>query len=198
MTIILGLTGGIATGKSTVSNYFKELNIPVVDADVGSRIIVEPGTDGLRKIVAHFGESMLNSDGTLNRKVLGDVVFHDKKQLTVLNIILEEYIRKWISEQTNDYLKVSPPLIVLDIPLLYERDYLSEVDSVMVVATTKETQLERLMKRDNLTKEAAEIRIKTQLPLENKIKRADKIIDNNHSVDYTQKQIDAWLKEKIK
>ncbi|SEK27656.1 dephospho-CoA kinase [Carnobacterium iners] len=196
MAVILGLTGGIATGKSTASNYFKKLKIPVVDADIGSRIIVEPGTDGLRKIVAHFGESILNSDGTLNRKALGIIVFYDEKQLATLNGILEEYIRKWISNQIIDYLKISPPLIVLDIPLLYERDYLSEVDSVMVVVTTKEVQLERLMKRDKVTKEAAEIRIKTQLPLKNKIKRADKIIDNNYSVENTQKQIEDWLKEK--
>lgn len=195
MTVILGLTGGIATGKSTVSHYFKELGIPVIDADVGSRIIVEPGTDGLKKIVSHFGENILNLDGTLDRKGLGKIVFDDKIQLAKLNFILEENIRVWILNQLSDCLKKNPKLIVLDIPLLYEKDYLSVVDLVMVVATTKEIQLKRLIERDNLTGKAAEARISTQLPILDKVKRADKVIDNNDSIDFTKRQVYLWLKE---
>ncbi|WP_034550796.1 dephospho-CoA kinase [Carnobacterium funditum] len=195
MTVILGLTGGIATGKSTVSNYFKELGIPIIDADIGSRIIVEPGTDGLKNIVTYFGDKILKSDGTLDRKRLGDIVFNDKAQLSELNSILEEYIRRWITEQIADYLKLNLPLIVLDIPLLYEKDYLSVVDLVMVVATTKEVQLKRLMERDKLTEKAAEMRISTQLPMKIKIKRADVVIDNNGTKNETQKQVRYWLKK---
>lgn len=195
MTVILGLTGGIATGKSTVSNYLEKLGIPVIDADVGSRIIVEPGTDGLKKIVSHFGESILNLDGTLDRKGLGKIVFGDETQLEKLNSILEENIRVWILNQLTELLKSNPPLIVLDIPLLYEKDYLSVVDLVMVVATTKEIQLKRLMERDGMTEKAAKARIAAQLPILDKVKKADKVIDNNDSVDYTKNQVYSWLKE---
>ncbi len=195
MTIVLGLTGGIATGKSTVSNYFKELGIPVIDADVGSRIIVKPGTDGLRKIEKHFGETILKQDGTLDRKTLGEIVFNDKTQLAKLNAILEEHIRKWITTQLVETFRSNPTLIVLDIPLLFETDYLSEVDLVMVVATTKEVQKKRLMERDNLSEKAAEKRIEAQLPLVEKEKRADSVIDNNNSIKETQDQVHSWLTE---
>ena len=195
MTIVLGLTGGIATGKSTVSNYFKELGIPVIDADVGSRIIVMPGTDGLRKIEKHFGETILKQDGTLDRKTLGEIVFNDKTQLAKLNAILEDHIRKWITTQLVETFRTNPTLIVLDIPLLFETDYLSEVDLVMVVATTKEVQKKRLMERDNLSEKAAEKRIEAQLPLVEKEKRADSVIDNNNSIKETQDQVHSWLTE---
>ncbi|MGB3161407.1 dephospho-CoA kinase [Carnobacterium sp.] len=195
MTVILGLTGGIATGKSTVSDYFKELKIPVVDADVGSRAIVEPGTEGLKKIVEHFGEKILKLDGTLDRKKLGEIVFNDTEQLKKLDSILEKNIRKWILKQMNDYLKLTPSLIVLDIPLLYEKNYLSEVDLVMVIATSKETQLSRLMKRDQLTRKAAELRIASQFPIENKMEQANVVIDNNDSIFSTKRQVYAWLIE---
>lgn len=195
MTVILGLTGGIATGKSTVSNYLKTLGIQVIDADVGSRIIVKPGTDGLKKIVSHFGEDILNLDGTLDRKGLGKIVFDDKIQLEKLNSILEEHIKDWILNELFKCLEQNLSLVVLDIPLLYEKDYLSVVDLVMVVATTKEIQLKRLMERDSMTKKAAEARISTQLPIHDKVKKADKVIDNNDSIDYTKRQVYLWLKE---
>ena len=195
MTIVLGLTGGIATGKSTVSNYFKELGIPVIDADVGSRIIVEPGTDGLKKIEKHFGEMILKKDGTLDRKKLGEIVFNDNIQLAKLNAILEEHIRKWIAKQLVKTFRTNPTIIVLDIPLLYETDYLSEVDLVMVVTTTKEVQKRRLMERDNLSEKAAEKRIAVQLPLVEKEKRADIVVDNNNSIKETQDQVHSWLIE---
>lgn len=195
MTVILGLTGGIATGKSTVSNYLKTLGIQVIDADVGSRIIVKPGTDGLKKIVSHFGEDILNLDGTLDRKGLGKIVFDDKIQLEKLNSILEEHIKDWILNELSKCLEQNLSLVVLDIPLLYEKDYLSVVDLVMVVATTKEIQLKRLMERDSMTKKAAEARISTQLPIHDKVKKADKVIDNNDSIDYTKRQVYLWLKE---
>lgn len=193
MTLILGLTGGIATGKSTVSNYFKKLGIPVIDADVGSRIIVEPGTDGLKKIEKHFGENILKQDGTLDRKELGEIVFNDKIQLTKLNAILDEHIRKWMTKQLVESLRNNPPLIVLDIPLLYENNYLSEVDLVMVVTTTKDVQLKRLMERDKVSEKSAKTRITAQLSIENKIKRADIVIDNNNSIKETQNQVHSWL-----
>lgn len=193
MTLILGLTGGIATGKSTVSNYFKKLGIPVIDADVGSRIIVEPGTDGLKKIEKYFGDNILKQDGTLDRKELGEIVFNDKIQLTKLNAILDEHIRKWMTKQIVESLRNNPPLIVLDIPLLYENNYLSEVDLVMVVTTTKDVQLKRLMERDKISEKSAKTRIIAQLSIENKTKKADIVIDNNNSIKETQNQVHSWL-----
>lgn len=193
MTFVLGLTGGIATGKTTVSEIFKEKGIPVVDADIGARVVVEPGTDGLKDIQEHFGEEVLRPDGSLDRKALGTIVFADSQQRETLNLLLGKHIRRWIREQKAHYLLTNPPLIILDIPLLFESNYSTEVDQVMVVALSEKTQLTRLMERDTLTRETAEQRIAAQLPIAEKIKRADVVINNNGTRQETKKQVMEWL-----
>lgn len=155
MTIVLGLTGSISTGKSTVSKLFKELGYPVVDADIGAREVVQPGTDGLNQIKETFGKQVILDDGTLNRAALGEIVFNNEKKRELLNGILSEHIHQWVVSKKNDYLKQNPAILVLDIPLLFESGYEKEVDQIMVVATSEEVQLERLMERDGIKREEA-------------------------------------------
>lgn len=195
MTVVIGLTGSIATGKSTVSNFFKNRGIPVIDADIGARVVVEPGTEGLKSIVRYFGKEILHSDGTLNRKKLGEIVFADPAKLEKLNGLLEKQIRNWILNQKEEYLQQQPPLLVLDIPLLFESNYLIEVDQVMVVAVTEDIQITRLMQRDHITREMAVQKIAAQLPLAEKVKQADVVIDNNGSIQETVEQLEKWLQQ---
>lgn len=197
MTYILGLTGGIATGKSTVSRYFSDKGYAVVDADVVARRVVEPGTEGLANIVAHFGTEIIQKDGTLNREKLGAMIFSDAEKRETLNNLLSAQIRRTIMVDTETLVNANQPLIVLDIPLLYEAGYETHCDAVMVVYTTEAVQLERLMARNNLTEEEALNRIASQEPIETKKDRADIVIDNNGPLNHTYEQVETWLKNNI-
>lgn len=197
MTYILGLTGGIATGKSTVSRYFSDKGYAVVDADVVARRVVEPGTEGLANIVAHFGTEIIQTDGTLNREKLGVMIFSDAEKRETLNNLLSAQIRRTIMADTATLVNANQPLIVLDIPLLYEAGYETHCDAVMVVYTTEAVQLERLMARNNLTEEEALNRIASQEPIETKKDRADIVIDNNGPLNHTYEQVETWLKNNI-
>lgn len=198
MTFILGLTGGIATGKSTVSRYLAEKGYPIVDADLIARRVVEPETEGLAKIVAHFGQEIIKKDGSLDREKLGALVFSQPEKRLTLNAILSQYIRRAIEEETAALVNEKHPLVVLDIPLLYEAGYESDCDAVMVVYTTVEEQLKRLMTRNQLTEEEALNRIASQKSIEDKKMRADSVIDNNGARDQTYEQVETWLKNNLK
>lgn len=193
MTFVLGLTGGIASGKTTVSNHFKKLQIPVIDADIVARKVMEPGQAALQKVVAAFGQDVLKADGTLNRKKLGEIVFGNPKKLEQLNNIVQKEIYSHILSEKEKFIRKGVPLLVLDIPLLFEAGYEDDVDEVMVVYTTHENQLERLMKRNQLSEAEAQARIQSQLPLHVKKEKADSVIDNNGAVEKTLEQVDAWL-----
>lgn len=197
MTYILGLTGGIATGKSTVSRYFSDKGYAVVDADVVARRVVEPGTEGLANIVAQFGTEIIQTDGTLNREKLGAMIFADAKKRETLNSLLSDLIRRAIMADTATLVNANQPLIVLDIPLLYEAGYETHCDAVMVVYTTEEVQRKRLMGRNNLSEEEALNHIASQEPIEAKKNRADIVIDNNGTLNDTYEQVETWLKNNI-
>lgn len=190
---ILGLTGGIASGKSTVSNYLASKNIPIVDADIGAREVVEVGTEGLQSIVTHFGKEVLSEDGSLNRKKLGAIIFDNETKRELLNQLLGTNIREWILTKVADYRRQDIPLLVLDIPLLYEASYQEVCDAVMVVYTPPEIQLERLIKRNGLITKEAQDRINSQLSIEKKKQLADILIDNSNKIEDTYLQIDEWL-----
>lgn len=196
MTHVLGLTGGIASGKSTVSNIFKERKIPIIDADLGARKVVEPGNPAYRKIREAFGDAVFFSDGKLDRKTLGKLIFHDEKKRDLLNQCVDEEIRNWILNERNQLIEQGHKLIVLDIPLLFEAKYEKEVDEIMVVFVDPNTQIERLMKRNNLTKKEAQERISSQMSLEKKMEQADVTIDNTKSIQETREQIVKWLEMK--
>jgi dephospho-CoA kinase len=187
--IIIGLTGGIATGKSTVTGMFKQMNIPVIDADEVSRSVVNDDSFVIEGIERAFGTVVINPDGTLNRKELGKIVFSDSKKLDILNKIIQPAIRGRIERMLEDFKKKDPAVIVIDIPLLYEFNYESMTDYIIVVYVNNEYQIERLIKRDKISRDEAVKRIKSQMPMNKKMELADYVIDNSCEMFETQKQL---------
>lgn len=192
--IIVGLTGGIASGKSLVSSYLKDQGIPVVDADLVAREVVKPGSPALKQIVSRFGPTILKEDGSLNRRAMGKIVFKEPSELAFLNHLLQPLIRQAINEKIKNASKNEQRLLVLDVPLLFEQGYDNICDQVMVVFVDRITQIKRLMKRNGYSQSEAVSRIQTQLPLATKIKFADIVINNNGSPEATKKQVIEWLK----
>lgn len=192
MSKILGLTGGIACGKSTISAYLKEFGIPVIDADECSRAVVEKGSIGLEKLTEIFGNKILEKDGTLNRKALGQIVFSDSEQLSLLNSVMEPLIREEISRRLNQENNVD--LVVLDAPLLIEQHYDKICDFIMTIDVPKKIQLERLIERDKLSEDEAKSRIESQLSSRERNGFADVVIDSSGTVEQTRKQVIKWLK----
>jgi dephospho-CoA kinase len=179
MSYVLGLTGSIATGKSTVAQIFKEWGYPVVDADAIAHAVVAPGSEGLARIKEAFGAGVLNPDGSLNRHTLGQIVFHDPSQRHKLDQLNGGLIRAAIQAELDRYRAAEAPLIVLDIPLLYEGGhYLAMVDGVLVAYVPAALEKARLMERDGLSAADADARIAAQLPIEEKRARADFVTDN--------------------
>lgn len=192
--IVIGLTGGIASGKSTVSKMLENAGIPVIDADRYSREAVEPGEKAYKEIVAHFGEGILHGDRTIDRKKLGAIIFNDEAERKKLNAIVHPAVRKKMNERKNFYRKEGREAVVLDIPLLFESQLQGTVDKIMLVYVNEHVQLKRLMERDGSTKEEALSRIRSQIPLENKKTGADAVIDNNGSQSETESQLYEILK----
>ncbi|MDT2595883.1 dephospho-CoA kinase [Enterococcus dongliensis] len=194
MTFVLGITGGIASGKTTVVRFFKKEGFPVVDGDIIARKVVEPETDGLKALEKNFGPTILQSNGKLDRKKLGSIIFSDEKKRQLVDETLDPFIRGEISRQIQEA-KKSNDLVIVDIPLLYERHYEMLMDKVAVVYVSPAIQLKRLMARNELSEKEALMRINSQLSLEEKKKRADILFDNCDSIETTHKQVLDWLKE---
>ncbi|RXT59350.1 dephospho-CoA kinase [Lacticaseibacillus chiayiensis] len=195
MTYLLGLTGGIASGKSTVSRVFKAAGYPVVDADVIARRIVEPGLPALARIVQAFGPQVLREDGRLNRAKLGEIVFSQPRRLEALNQINRPYLRAAINQALAQAKAGGAAIVVGDIPLLYEADYADAFDGVAVVTVDPDVQLARLMIRDGLTEAEAKERIASQIPLAKKAAMADFVIDNNGQAEATIAQAKALIRQ---
>lgn len=194
MTYILGLTGGIASGKSTVSAYLAQNGALIIDADLIARQVVAKKSSGLKQIVAKFGEEILTASGELDRKKLGKLVFSNKDLLKALTDITGPLIRAEILREIQAAKKAQVKLVVLDIPLLFETGYQTLCDKVMVVTIPSKLQLERVMKRDNLSAAEARKRIANQLPASKRNELADVLIDNSKSVAETYQQVLKWLK----
>ena len=193
MPLIIGLTGGIASGKSTVANMLRDKNIPIVDADVVAREVVEMGTDTYKELVREFGEEILNTDKSLNRPKLGSIIFQDETKRQKLNNIMHPSIRTSMKEKTQKYLKEGHEVVVMDIPLLFESKLTHLVDKTLLVYVTKETQLKRLMERNDLTEKEATDRINSQMPLSEKVKLSHAVIDNNGPLTKTEQQLNDIL-----
>ena len=170
---VIGLTGGIASGKSTVSNIFKNAGIPIIDADVVARKVVEKDSVGLMSLTKRFGNSILLNDGSLDRTQLGRKMFSDASVLKEVNDLLQPLIRTEIELQIQEAKHQHNPLLILDIPLLFEMHYETLCDDIIVVAVSVETQIQRLKNRNGLTKEEALKRIESQMSLEKKVQKAD-------------------------
>ena len=183
---LIGLTGGIAYGKSTVSSILAHRGYRIIDADKIAREIVEVGKPAYTKILNQFGDILLSEDKSIDRKKLGKLVFYDKRLLKKLEDITHPYIFQEIKKQIDEYSKNSD-IIFVDIPLLYESyDYINiyhiDFDEVWLVYIDEKTQLERLMSRDNLDRDEAVIRVKSQISMEDKKKKSTRIIDNRGSI----------------
>lgn len=178
MTLVLGLTGGIATGKSTADEFFEKKKIPVVDADKIAHRIYDIGKPAWNEIKNKFGEEYLNSDQTINRKKLGQLVFTNKDKLTLLNEITHPIITQEIQTQVNSYKDKSVPLIVVDMPVLFESGAQKYCDQTLVITLPQNMQVERLMARNSLTKQEAIDRIHSQMPLSEKEAKATYVVSN--------------------
>jgi dephospho-CoA kinase len=193
MTLVIGLTGSIATGKSTVSLMFDEFNIPVIDADKLSREVVQPDEKAYNEIVAAFGKQILREDQTLDRDKLGQIVFADKAKRNTLNQIVHPAVREKMIEKRDAYVNQKEKCIVLDIPLLFESKLTDFVDKTLVVYVDEAVQLKRLMDRNGYAKEEAMQRISSQIPVKEKAELADEVIDNNGSKIESSKQLESIL-----
>lgn len=189
MTKLIGLTGGIATGKSTVSTLLRLSGYPVIDADQVVRQLQAAHSKGLERLTAVFGSGILNVDQTLNRQALGSLVFSDQTKLAKLNMIMQPLIREEIWRQIKNYQKQQIPYVILDAPLLFEEHYTDECDLVVVVATNHQIQVQRLMKRNGYSQTEAEQRIDSQMSLAKKKQLADIVIDNNGSKEELKRQV---------
>ena len=178
--IVIGLTGSIGSGKSTVSNILKKKNINIIDADEISRKIFDD-KEALDLLVKCFGREILNSDNFLDRKKLGSIVFSDKDKLKKLNSITHPIITNKIKSSIDKFEKQGEKNVILDAPLLIEANLLNLVDRVLLVICNENIQIKRIVKRDNISKEDAILRIRLQMSVEDKKKYADYIIDNSYN-----------------
>ena len=188
----VALTGGIATGKSYVANRLKEAGIPIVDADMLAREVVQPGTPALAAIRKRFGPDAVRRDGTMDRVRVGQIVFKDKRARLDLEAIIHPAVIKAINEFYNALPKRTP-FAVADIPLVFETGREKEFDVIVVVACPREMQIERMMERNKLSKEDAERRLNAQLPIEQKVKKATHVIKTDGTFEQTNEQVDALI-----
>ncbi|MDN6355228.1 MAG: dephospho-CoA kinase [Lactiplantibacillus plantarum] len=193
MTKLIGLTGGIATGKSTVSKLLAT-KLPIVDADKIAWQVEGPGQPTTQKIVAHFGQQAVLADGRLNRPWLGQLVFNDAQALQALTAITRLPIQYAMFEAIVAANEQQPDAIILDVPLLFESGWQHVCDQVLVVTASPAVVLQRLMARNHLSQQAAQARIDSQMPLAQKVARADVVIDNGANIDKTKAAVLEWLK----
>ncbi|MBL4951159.1 dephospho-CoA kinase [Neobacillus sp. OS1-32] len=189
MSLVVGLTGGIASGKSTVSNMLKEMNITVIDADVESRLAVQKGEPAYRKIIAEFGREILLENGEIDRAALGSIIFHQEEKRLLLNQIVHPEVRRRMNEKVKQAKLHHEEIIVLDIPLLFESNLTYMADKTLLVYVDEEIQLKRLMERNHLSAAEAEARIQSQMPLSAKLTLADAVINNNGTLRETKRQL---------
>ncbi|MFJ8255809.1 dephospho-CoA kinase [Peribacillus asahii] len=192
---VIGITGGIASGKSSVSTYIRELGFVVVDADVAAREVVEPGEEAYYDIVKAFGEDILLPDGGIDRPKLGTLIFHDEDNRLRLNSIVHPAVRKRMKEQTEKAFQDGSETVFMDIPLLFESKLTYMVEKSLLIYVDEEVQLQRLMKRNDLSESEALARIHSQMPLVEKKALADAVVDNNGGLEETKQQVLAILKQ---
>ncbi|MFQ5736388.1 MAG: dephospho-CoA kinase [Thermodesulfobacteriota bacterium] len=186
--MVVGLTGGIASGKSLVSKELERLGAHVIDADLIAREVVRPGTPALVEIEEEFGPSVIKADGTLDRKALAQIVFSDPEKLKILNRITHPRIierQRRMIEEIKEGSGQDDPLIVVDAAILIEAGEFKRMDRVVVVYADEEQQVERQVARNGITREQAKARVRAQMPLKEKLKYADYRIDNTGGIEET-------------
>ncbi|MCX8743375.1 MULTISPECIES: dephospho-CoA kinase [Lactobacillaceae] len=186
MTRVIGLTGGIATGKSTVAEYLASVGYEIIDADKITHQVQSKGSKGLEAIAAFFGKDIIKEDGELNRQKLGSIVFNNKSKLIELTRIIDPFIRSEVIRRINE---TTNEVVILDAPTLFENGYHFMCDDVISVVCDFAEQEKRLMERDSLSKEDADARIKSQWPLKIKAELSTYVIDSNGSIMQTRNQV---------
>ncbi|MFO7981914.1 MAG: dephospho-CoA kinase [Desulfuromonadales bacterium] len=187
--MVLGVTGGIAAGKSMVTEAFRQMGAAIVSADQLARDVVRPGTQVLERLVERFGRDILRSDGHLDRPALASLVFSDSRARKDLNAIMHPAIAELADKRLEELKARQTELIVYEVPLLFEAGAEKRVDAVLVVTAREDVQLRRLMQRDGLDEEQARARLEAQMPQAQKVARADYVIDNSGSRDETLHQV---------
>ena len=185
--LVVGLTGNIGCGKSSLSDIFRAEGIKIIDADIIARQIYDD-EKLLRKVYETFGNDIKNEDGSLNRKALGRIVFSDDEKLIQLNKLTHPVIRQKVSDEIEEYKSQNEEIVILDAALLVESDYLNFIDKLLVVTCKENIQIERIIARDNCSIEEALGRIKSQMSQENKVKYADYVIDNSATLSELRKK----------
>jgi len=194
--ILVGLTGGVATGKSTVANMFKKCGAPAIDADLLARQVVEPGKPAWRAIVKLFGKTILNPDRSLDRQALGSVVFRNPKKRQQLERIIHPRVARGQRRLVRRIIKRKPHTVVIyEVPLLFEACVDKRVDKIIVVTADRETQIARLRKRNGLSRAEALRRISSQMPLAKKRRRADYVLDGTTPRKTLAKQVSHLFRQ---
>lgn len=194
--LLLGITGGIASGKSTVAKMLEEMGAPLVDFDILSRIVVEPGKEAWKDIVSFFGEHILLENRHLDRKKLSDIIFKDARKRKKLEDFIHPRIQLEFIRQIDDISRANPGAIIqVAVPLLIEADMQHLFHKIIVVYITRDAQIERLMKRDGITEQEALDILNAQMHIDEKLIHADYIIKNEYSIEDTRKQVEIlWQK----
>jgi len=198
---IAGLTGGIATGKSTVAGFLAQAGATIIDADEIAHSVVRKGQSAWEKIVEHFTEAVLLPDGEINRVLLGDIIFKDAEQKNILNSIVHPEVFREMARQIDEAAARPGTLIILDVPLLIESGMHGSLSEVILVYTPQSVQIRRLMERDRISEGDARARIDSQMPIEEKRVHATIIIDNSADLESTRmRSLDVYrqLQEKAK
>jgi len=185
----VGLTGGIATGKSTVARLFRERGIPVVDADQIAKEVVKKGSTGLESVLSHFGRDLTDAQGNLDRKKLGRIVFGSPGKLTELEKILHPEIKLQTARLKKQLQDQGHSVAVYDVPLLFEKNMIKDFDAIIVVTIPEKEQIRRLKERDQLSDQDIQDRLRTQLPMAHKEERAHYVIKNEGSIEDLEKSV---------
>ena len=198
--LLVGLTGGVASGKSIVAQMLVELGAHLIDTDQLARKVVEPDRPAWRDIVARWGEGILNEDRSINRGKLAQIIFSDpeaRKELEgMTHPRIDEEVKRLVEEL--EYACNGRGIIIIDVPLLYEVNWQDKVDLVIVVYADEDTQIERLLEKRGMTREEAQARLNSQLPLSEKVKYADFVVDNSGSMQRTGEQVKKIFGELVK
>lgn len=191
----IGLTGGIASGKSTVSQLLRSQGYSVVDADELVRELYQAGSSAYSEMLQAFGQEISDANGILNRQKIADLVFRDKAKLKVLEDILHPRVRELALKKKAELERAGKAFAFYDVPLLFEKNMESFFDQIVVIACSRELQLQRLMTRNGFSSEEAERRIQAQIPIEEKVRRGNYVINNERSFENLQQELEVYLNE---
>ncbi|HKA50395.1 MAG TPA: dephospho-CoA kinase [Candidatus Dormibacteraeota bacterium] len=190
---VVGLTGGIATGKSTVSAMLRRLGATVIDADEATRAVQAPATEGLRRLAQEFGPTIVTADGELDRARLAEIAFNDPDARRRLNAIVHPLVREWMARRQQEAAERGDQIVVLDIPLLFESRGAGAFEDVLLVYAPEDLQIRRLVELRGMTTEQARARVAAQMPIEEKRKLATHVIENTGTMPQLQAQVDrVW------